>query len=391
MKMSVATTHAIAPGSQPAAELVRQVRDALGPRPIELAMLFVSAQFEHRVEQIAFETQQVLGARSLIGLTCETSVAGAVEFEGQPTATLWAAHMPGAASHTFHVSQEELAAFESAAQVAAHVGAAVDDAPSFILLADPFSIDAVALLAALETTYPGRPAVGGMASAGAQRGENRVIFEGQALREGAVGVALWGNVTMDTIVSQGCRPIGQHAVITSGARNIIHELGGRPTLEVVAELLGNCDERDRELAQARGLLIGRVLNEHQGEFNRGDFLIRNPLAFDRQSGAMKINDVVRTGQTVQFHVRDAASATEDLAQMLEVSRCGLAAGALLFTCNGRGTRLFDSPSHDAGAVAEACEQPLAGCSCAGEIGPIGGRNYVHGHTVSVAFFRPAGG
>jgi small ligand-binding sensory domain FIST len=217
-----------------------------------------------------------------------------------------------------------------------------------------------------------------------------MIFEGQCLHHGLCGVALTGNIQIDTVVSQGCRPIGRHLVITEGERNVIRQLGGKPPLAVVIETLKQCSTRDIELARTGGLLVGRVIDEHQPSFARGDFLIRNPIGFEQESGAMMINDVIRIGQTIQFHVRDSESADHDLTSLLGARPRRVAAGALLFTCNGRGSRLFKERHHDARAVARACDAlPVAGIFCAGEIGPVGRRNFLHGHTASVAFFRPA--
>jgi small ligand-binding sensory domain FIST len=217
-----------------------------------------------------------------------------------------------------------------------------------------------------------------------------MVFEGQPLRQGLCGVALRGDVEVDTIVSQGCRPIGHHLVITEGERNVIRELGGKPPLAVVIETLRGCSTRDIELARTGGLLVGRVIDERQPKFSRGDFLIRNAIGFEQESGAMVINDLIRPGQTIQFQVRDSESADDDLVSLLGARPRGAVAGALLFTCNGRGSRLFADRHHDARAVAQACGgRPVAGLFCAGEIGPIGRRNFLHGHTASVGFFRPA--
>jgi small ligand-binding sensory domain FIST len=217
-----------------------------------------------------------------------------------------------------------------------------------------------------------------------------MIFEGQPLRHGLCGVALCGNIQIDTVVSQGCRPIGRHLVITEAEQNVIRQLGGKPPLAVVIETLKRCSTRDLELARTGGLLVGRVIDERQRKFARGDFLIRNPIGFEQESGAMVINDLVRPGQTIQFHVRDSASADDDLVSLLAAKSRRTAAGALLFACTSRGSRLFADRHHDARAVAESCgTRPVAGLFSAGEIGPIGRRNFLHGHAASVGFFRPA--
>lgn len=374
-----------------ARELVERVHAELGGRSGDLCVLLASAHLEDEIEAIADQVFELLHPRALIGTTGEAVISGGCEYEGQAAVTLLAAHLPRAQCVSFHLSQDDLQRLGTPAAVHEHLGVSPASDPYFILLGDPFTINPLDLLARLEQSYPGRPAVGGMASAGERPGQNAMIFEGQTLRQGACGVALWGDVRVECVVSQGCRPIGRHLVITRGERNVIYGLGGRPPRTVVRELLDACPPRDRELARERGLLIGFAINEHKGEFGRGDFLIRNPMRFDAESGALEVNDYVRTGQTVQFHVRDGDSADEDLNSLLSACQPERVAGVLLFSCNGRGTRLFANRHHDARAVMQRFgTKPLAGLFCAGEIGPIGRRNFLHGHTASIGFIRPAG-
>ncbi len=369
--------------------LAAEVRAQLGGRRADWGILFASAHFEPILSKVAAAVFEQLEPCGLMGTTAEWAVAGAVEFESRPALTLWAAHMPGVRVRSFHVCQEDLLRLDTPAGWYELLDTEPGERPNFVVLADPFSLNAQGLLERLRQAYPHRPVVGGLASAGERPRENVMIFDGHVLRQGACGVALSGPLVMDTIVSQGCRPIGRHMVITDGRRNVIRRLGGRPPLAVVIETLQECSEEDLTLIQSGDLLVGRVINEHQRRFTSGDFLIRHPVGFERESGAMLINDIIRTGQTIQFHVRDSAAAAHDLAALLAARPRGDAAGALLFTCNGRGTRLFPDASHDARAVSRATGgRPLGGMCCAGEIGPIGRDSYVHGQTAVAAFFRP---
>jgi small ligand-binding sensory domain FIST len=196
-------------------------------------------------------------------------------------------------------------------------------------------------------------------------------------------------VTVRTVVSQGCRPIGHPYVVTRGDRNFVEELAGRPALERLRDLARDVDDADRELLRS-GLHVGFVVDEHQADFGRGDFIVRNVLGGDDRSGSLAVGDHVHVGQTLQFHVRDAAAADEDLRELLEAHRDAgrRPEGALLFTCNGRGRHLFGVDDHDAAAVAEVLGTiPTAGMFCAGEIGPVGGRNFLHGFTASLALFE----
>jgi small ligand-binding sensory domain FIST len=210
------------------------------------------------------------------------------------------------------------------------------------------------------------------------------VLGDDVVTSGAVGVALSG-VDVRPCVSQGARPIGPEMVVTAAEGGTIEELASKPALERVREAIGALDPAERALA-ARGLLLGIVIDENQPDYERGDFLIRGLLGADEESGSLRIGERVRVGQTVRLQVRDGDSADEDLHEAL----AGLprdAAGALLFTCNGRGSHMFTTPDHDARALDEALGgAPVAGFFCAGEIGPVGSRNFVHGFTATVAVF-----
>lgn len=374
------------------AELAKRIHEQLSGRRADLLIAFSSAHFDEEIDRIVAELYERLAPRAFIGASAEAVIAGDRELENRPAVVVWAASLPESRITSFHVSQADVDRFESPEDWVDLVAIDPDDEPSLLLIGDPFSVNVLAVVDGLEAAYPGRPAVGGMASAGEAPRQNVIIFDGQPLRHGMAGVAIAGGVQIDTVVSQGCRPIGRHLVITKAEQNVIYQLGGKPPMNMVTEMLRACSARDIELARTRGLLVGRVINEHQGSFARGDFLIRNPLGFDSSTGAMAVSDLVRTGQTIQFHVRDERSAAEELATMLSAAPCERAAGALLFSCNGRGTRLFSARDHDARTLSTACHgAPTAGFFCAGEIGPVSGRNYLHGHTASIALFRqPAG-
>ncbi len=385
---------AVAVGRQPhesdlVKHLVQSVISDLHQRPAHWCVLLASAHFEDELPAIAAEVYELLGPRAMIGTTAEWTIAGNVEYERQPAIVLFAGYMPEVRIGSFHISQEDLLRLSSRRSWYEQLDLPSTARPNFVLLGDPFTANMQLLLHRLDNAWPRRPAIGGLASAGEAPGQNIMIFDGHCLRHGICGIWLEGDVMMDTVVSQGCRPIGRYFVITEAQKNVIVELGGKPPLSVVLETLQQCSPRELELIQAGDLLIGRVIDENRPSFARGDFLIRHPIGFEKESGAMMINDIVRTGQTVQFQVRDSAAADDDLATLLAARQRRDVAGVLLFACNSRGTRLFNTPSHDARAVAEVTGgAPLAGMFSAGEVGPIARRNYLHGHTASIAFFRP---
>jgi len=309
--------------------------------------------------------------------------------EDAPAVAVWAASLPGAAIEPFRLTFErdgEHGLIDGMAELPA--GAA---RPVVLLLADPYTFPADRFLEHLNAEDPGVPVVGGMASGALGAGRSRLYYGGRVLKDGAVGAVLSG-AGARPVVSQGCRPVGETYAITRAEANVIHELGGISALRRVEDLYGAASDRDK-LLMRRGLHVGQAISELKPELRRGDFLIRNIVSVDHGSGALAISDTVEVGQTVQFQVRDAESAREDLRELLEAERRAErrpVAGALLFSCNGRGQALFGQPDVDVGAVRRAFgEVPIAGFFAAGELGPIGGRNYLHGFTASVLLFREA--
>jgi small ligand-binding sensory domain FIST len=255
------------------------------------------------------------------------------------------------------------------------------------VLADPYTFSAGALLSYLNEARPGMPVLGGLASAAAA-GSAALFRDGDVLQGGAVGCSLSG-LTLLPCVSQGATPIGPEMTITAARGNLVEELASRPAIARLRQAIGELEPREQALA-AEGLMLGIVIDENQPQYERGDFLVRPILGADPDSGALALGEQVRVGQTVRMHVRDGATADEDLREALGTRAQALggegAAGALLFTCNGRGSHMFDVPDHDASALEDALGAPAAGFFCAGEIGPVGGRNFLHGFTATIALF-----
>jgi small ligand-binding sensory domain FIST len=376
--------------SQAVAEVCDRVAQQLAGAP-DLAMLFFSPHHAGRAGPLGEGVRQRLSPRHLLGCGGEAIVGNDREIEEEPALSLWAARWNRQVRLTpFHLGIEQTPDGFSLMGWPDELAEADPAQAVIFLLGDPYTFPVDDALAHLNENHRGLRVLGGMASAARGPGEAQLLQDGQVLDEGAAGLLLQGPVKVRGVVSQGCRPIGRHMVVTRGKDNIIAELGGKPPLAQLQQLWQELTPRDQQLFQ-QGLHVGRVINEYQGEFRRGDFLVRNVRGLDRETGALAITDRVRVGQTVQFHIRDAASADEDLHELLQIDLSAHAnrpGGALLFTCNGRGTRLFDAPHHDARAVrAEAGDIPLAGFFAAGELGPIGGQNFIHGFTASVVLFE----
>jgi small ligand-binding sensory domain FIST len=356
----------------------------------DLALVFFSPHHLEAVEAIASAVRQ-LGARCLLGCPGEGIIGNDQEVEQQPALCLWLGRWSAAVQlEPFHLELEHTSEGYSLLGWPDSISGADPAQSAMLLLGDPYTFPTDIFLREVNDNHRGLRVVGGMASGIRGPGECRMLIGDRIIAEGAVGVLLQGPIKLRTIVSQGCRPIGRHMVITRAQENIIGELSGKPPLTQLQELWQELAPRDQQLFQ-QGLHVGRVINEYQGEFQRGDFLVRNVLGLDRGSGALAITDRVRVGQTVQFHVRDAATADEDLHALLQMDLSAHERrphGALVFSCNGRGTRLFSEPHHDARAIrAEAGALPLAGFFAAGELGPVGGQNFIHGFTASVVLFE----
>jgi small ligand-binding sensory domain FIST len=371
------TAHAIG-------EVTGEVLERLGTRP-DLVMLFVTPPHAGALEDAAGAVCDVLHPLVLLGCAAESVVGPHREVERSAAVALFA----GRTGPLLPLSLE--VAVDAAGEHGSLSG--WPEQPAFVpqaavLLADPYSFPVAPVLDWIHDRHPGMAVVGGMASAALGPGGNRLVVDRDLRTSGAVGALLGPGIELDTVVSQGCRPFGRPWVVTRAEGNVVFELAGRPALErLVAQAQECLSEDEVRLLESGGLHLGRVVDEHREEFGRGDFLVRNVLGADRGTGAIAVGDHVPVGTTVQFHLRDARTADEDLRAML---RGHHADAALLFTCNGRGTRLFEAADHDVATLAgELGAVPVAGIFAAGELGPIGRRNFLHGFTASIALLRDA--
>jgi small ligand-binding sensory domain FIST len=366
-------------------QILGKLEQGLGGERADLCVLISSMHHADELGRISAELMERSQVRHVLGCTAESLVGEDREVEGAPGLALWAISVPGASLQPVRLDEPGGATLEAVESLQSPEKAAL------LLLGDPFSFRAEDLLSRLNQQVPGLRVIGGMASGSQVPRANQLLLDGKAYLDGAVGILLSGGLTVRTVVSQGCRPIGRTMIVTRAENNVIRELGRRPALDVLREMFQELSDDDQRRIQD-GLHIGRVINEYQEKFQRGDFLVRNVTGAD-DSGAIQITDLVRVGQTVQFHVRDAETADEDLRENLLLARERFPSlspplGALLFTCNGRGTRLFDQPDHDVKMIHKVFgPTPVAGFFAMGEIGPVGGQNFLHGFTASVALFE----
>jgi small ligand-binding sensory domain FIST len=364
------------------AEAASRAQLGLGGAPADLVAVFAASDNLDSIEDGLAAVEARLGSRALMGCGAQGVLGAGRELE-QGGVVVWAASLGGGSAESFHL--EPIASGDDGLVIAGLPE--LDGADAVIMLADPYSFPVEPLLAQLGEDFPGLPVIGGLASA---RGpDGGVLLHDDAVTDtGAVGAVLRG-VDVRACVSQGARPIGPEMVITAAEGNVVHELASRPALVRLREAIGELDTEERMLA-ANGLLLGIVIDENRPEYERGDFLVRGLVDVDEASGSVTVGDLVRVGQTARLQVRDGASADEDLRDVLMRQLRELKAppaGALVFTCNGRGVGMFGAPDHDASALEDAFGRvPAAGFFCAGEIGPVGRRNFLHGFTATMAVF-----
>jgi small ligand-binding sensory domain FIST len=373
-------------------EAVRAAAAALDGRRPDLAVVFASPHHAEGARELLRVLDQEASPGGVIGCVAQGVVGGRREVEDGPGVSVWLGASLGPVE-TFAMDFVSTGSGGSGAFAGWRLPDDAATAGAILLVCDPFTFPADLFLRHVNETLAGTPVIGGMASGAVRPGETLLFHDREVLSSGAVGVRLSG-VAVRAMVSQGCRPIGQALTVTRADGNVLLELAGRSPLERLKETVNALPVVDRQLL-SQGLQMGRVIDEYKVEHGQGDFLVRGVVGADPDSGAIAVGDQVDVGQTVQFHVRDAATADEELRALLErIVRelPGRPAGALLFTCNGRGSRLFSSPDHDAALVSSYLGgAPLAGFFCAGELGPVGGRNFLHGFTASLALFVDGGG
>ncbi|MEM7001361.1 MAG: FIST N-terminal domain-containing protein [Pseudomonadota bacterium] len=370
-------------------QLVTQVQQQLEARSVDLAILFVSPHFRLTAGNVSALIREVLQPTVLLGCTAEGVIGRDVEFEHGPGMTLVAAHLPNVSLAPFSLQSMGWPKLLDEEDAFRRILGATDESKLFILLVDPFTAPIDDVLTAFNTFLPNLPVVGGLASGSHRPGGNALFFNDRIVNNGAIGVALSGKFDVDVIVSQGCRPIGEPFRITESQDNVILSLDHETPFVQLQNLVRQLSETDQDLLR-NGVFIGRAINSAQEILGRGDFLIRGVMGLDQNNGAMIVSDYMQVGETVQFHLRDASTAEEDLEMMLTPQMLfDPPAGALLFSCNGRGTRLYDHPNGDISIIQNVVgDLDLAGFFCAGEIGPIGGKNFLHAHTASLVMFRP---
>ena len=373
------------------------------PGSIDLAICFFSTHYlahdgSSDLAWMASQLTELLGTENILGCSGQAIVSSQQELEDQPAVSIWAASFGQSGIDVFHLEYHQQSDGGAFTGWPNSVDGAWPDDSTLIVLADPFSIPVEDFLVRINEDRTGVPVIGGMASGCSLPEQARLICGDSVFRSGMVVARISGDFRAHAVVSQGCRPIGKPLVITKAERNEIMQLGGQPALKQLQAVFDELPNREKQIiSRNRGISVGRVLSEYRDEFRPGDFLIRNVVGGDQETGSIVIADFVRPGQTIQFHVRDPETAGHDLRQSIRqsIGHPGggktKIAGGLLFTCNGRGKQMFEVENHDIGIVREILgDIPVSGFFAAGELGPVGGENYLHGFTASMVLFENLG-
>ncbi|MBD2486478.1 FIST N-terminal domain-containing protein [Aulosira sp. FACHB-615] len=359
--------------------------------PADLGLVFISSAFASEYSRLLPLLAEKLSVPVMIGCSGggvigTTSDGETQEIEAEAALSLTLAHLPGVNLRVFHILADELPDLDSSPDAWVNlIGVEPSAKPQFILLSSSFSSGINELLQGLDFAYPGSVIVGGQASGGGMGGRQALFCNDRLYREGTVGLALTGNIVLETIVAQGCRPIGNPMQVTKAERNIILELDEKVPLVVLRDLINSLSDQERTLAQ-HSLFVGVAMDEFKMSLQQGDFLIRSILGVDPTGGAIAIGDRVRPGQRLQFHLRDAEASAEDLEFLLEKYQnqeqpSSSAIAALMFACVGRGEGLYGKPNFDSSLFRRYFQNiPIGGFFCGGEIGPVGGNTFLHGYT-----------
>jgi len=376
------------------AQTVKTISDGLGAEPPSLVVAFVSVGYDADLGSVPAILRTNFPDAVIVGCCGAGVIGDGKEVEDRLAVALTAGYLPDVCITPFRVPDEGFPSPDDPPGAWTDmIGVSEEVNPDFLVFMDSFSPPGQALLAGMDFAYPSAIKVGGISSGGTGPNSLVLYLDGEVFRSGAVGVALSGNIKIDTVVAQGCRPLGEAKHVTRCHQNVLLEFGGKPPLHYLNELYSGLSEEDRALVNGNlflGIAIDPIVALDQG--SPGEFLIRNLIGADQQRGILAVGEILHEGQLVQFHVRDSTTSADDLAQQLQRYLAGSSGhsgqAALMFQCNGRGTYLYGRPNFDADLFESSVGKiPLGGFFCNGEIGPVGGSTYLHSYTSSIVIFR----
>lgn len=370
-----------------------QLSEGLAGEPLSLVLVFASPHHAHSFDHLSGLISEELDPGLIAGCSGAGVIGGGHEVEGAPAIALLGASLPEVTLTGFHLSPQEIPGTQAEPwEWEEAIGVTAEHDPAFVLLADPFTVDAPALLQGLDAAFPAAVKVGGLSSGGQLPSTHALFLGDERKSSGLVGVALSGNIHVETVVAQGCRPIGSPMFVTACDRNIIYSLDGGAPVDALTQLFQTLEPADQALFR-NDLMLGLVMQADRDHYGSGDYLIRNIMGVEPDSGSLAVAAQLATRQVVQFHLRDKQAASDELFTLLteyrERSPTEPPSGAILFSCAGRGAGLFGQPDHDSGLFRTILgAAPLGGFFCSGEIGPIQHTTHLHGYTSAFAVIRP---
>ena len=368
----------------------RDLRERLLAPEVTLGLLFMTPHFFEEAGNVLELLRLHARIPTLAGCSSNGLIADGRELETRPGLALGLYYCPETTLDVCHFTEDQLGEAEGAGYWPAVTGVDPEQTNGWLAFIDPFHLDSEAWLWQWNQAYPSSPVFGGLASGDPASDRAQLYWNGDVYEEGGIGISFRGRTALTGVISQGCTPIGETWTITKAEGNIIHEIGNQPAYQVLLETFNELTPQEKKKTRGN-LFVGLVVNEYLDEHQRGDFLIRNLVGADPQSGSLAVGGFPRNGQTLQFQRRDAETADDDLQTMLTRAADRLqdrtTYGGCLCACNGRGQGLFGVPDHDAAAVqSHFRDLGVAGFFCNGEIGPVGQQNFLHGYTASLALF-----
>jgi small ligand-binding sensory domain FIST len=370
-------------------ETATQLRLQLSGKPT-FGMVFATPDYADKAPDL-LELIRVYGhVPTVIGCSGTGLVGRAQEQEEGPGFSLVLLSLPGGSARSFSFTQDTIEGSAGPESWYRYTGLKPADVKAWLVFLNPFSLNVEMWLKQWNAAYPHIPVFGGMA--GGPTGEREAwVFCDDKVPPGGVAIALQGDVAVHAVVSQGCKPIGEPLTVTHAEKNVLLTLGSRPAYEVLSDVYKELSDTERE--QAKGhLFAGIAVSEYLEEYKRGDFLVRNIIGADPNSGAVAINATPRVGQTLQYQLRDSRVASDELRRQLREQIAKMDPppyAGLLCTCHGRGKGLFGGPNHDAALVDDFYPGlPVAGLFANVQLGPVGDRSFAHGYTASLALIGP---
>jgi len=373
-------------------ECVEQILPGISNDNVDALFVFCSPDLQNDYDHLLSRLTSQFHNAQILGCSAGGVIGGGLEIEQSSALGITAAHLPGVDIKTFALSASDVPDLDSGPNSWREtINVDLDPLSHFVLLADPFSFPADNFIQGMDFAYPNSVKIGGLASGATRSGENSLFLGSSVFHSGAVGIALSGNVSIDTIVAQGCKPIGDVMRITESEHNILKSLDNENPINVLKSLYDSLDSDNQKLMQ-HSLFVGVVMDGFIDTPKHGDFLIRNIMGLDNRTGFMTIGELLKEGQLIQFHLRDSQTSSEDLDGLLKTyssSNTPKDSGALLFSCLGRGKYLYGVENYDSNLVENHLPGlPLTGFFCNGEIGQVSGTTYLHGYTSSFGIFKP---